>query len=113
MCSLGHRWGIDTAGRDIARDTNPQTSKDAARRITESGVRQSIKERVLEYVQDHPGKTRDEIAAGTGLERAQVWRRLSDLKNDGEIVYGAPRDGQSTIWLPDMSYPPEGQGALL
>lgn len=75
----------------LYRQTDPWTSVEAAREITVSGRRQSIQELCLEYIQHHPGETAGEIGDGTGLGHLKVWRRLSDLKNQGRIVMGEAR----------------------
>lgn len=68
-----------------ARSTDPETSHEAARRVTESGVRQGHAERVLAAVRAHPGMTSRELAGPTGLERHEVARRLADLANAGLV----------------------------
>ena len=86
------------------RNTDPITSREAAQAITASGRRQSIQNICLEYIHNHPGQTAGEIGDGTGLGHLKVWRRLSDLKNQGRIVMGEPRiwhgTRQSTWHIP-------------
>lgn len=85
-------------GADIARTSDAETSKAAAERLTRSGRRNSIKDKVYRAVLATPGLNRSEIAAKTGLREEQVWRRISDLKNDRLVRYGEPVDGQQTVW---------------
>ena len=67
------------------RNTDPTTSVEAAKNITDSGDRASLMMRCLCYVQDYPDQTAGEISAGLGLNSWQVSKRLSDLKNRGLI----------------------------
>lgn len=93
----------------IARNTDPWTSHAAAREITRSGRRQTIRERVLETVRQRPGLTAGEIGELVGVQDA--WKRVSELVRDGEAVYGAAREWrgnrQRTVW------PVREQGELL
>ena len=95
----------------IARTTDPDTSHEAAEILNESGVRTTLMEQCLEFVQRFPGHTSGEIGDRTGLGHDRVWRRLSDLKNRGMIVQGPPRQwhGRAQVtWLPV-----EEQGRLI
>ena len=93
-CGATRRGGVVTTPRQrtpaASRVSDPETSHEAERRVTSSGRRQTIAERVYTYVDEHPGQTRGEIADGLGLRQDQVWRRLSDLKSAGRLVPGIP-----------------------
>ena len=95
----------------IARPDDPWTSHTAGTAITDSGRRWSLAEICADCVSQHPGLTAGEIGEQTGLGHGRVWRRLSDLKNLGQIIQGAARPwhGRSQVtWWPVQS-----QGILL
>ena len=69
----------------VHRTGDPITSVLAETAITESGARGSIMRQVLWYVQDHPGQCAGEISEGLGFTSWQVSKRLSDLKNQGQL----------------------------
>lgn len=85
-------------GTDIARTTDPETSKAAAEAITVSGARLTQKQRVINAALEHPGAIRRELAGYTKMTEYQVSKRLSDVVTEGQLVYGDPRDGQQTVW---------------
>ena len=85
--------------KDIVRTTDPETSRIGARAITSSGKRSGHKQLIMGYVTAHPGGTRREIAAGINLTEYQVSKRISDLINDGSVVYGGAIGNQQTVWL--------------
>ena len=72
----------------IARDSDIGTSHEAASEITASGKRQTYMGMCLETVGRYPGLTAGHIGEVTGLGHGRVWRRLSDLKNQGKIYQG-------------------------
>ena len=76
---------------ELYRQTDPETSREAARAITSSGKSHSLQQQCLEYIREHPDETAGEIGDGTGLGHDKVWRRLSELKNNGYIVMGEPK----------------------
>ncbi len=104
-------WSGERPGYDIARSSDPETSKAAAERVTRSGARQSQKAIVLADVQAHPGTIYGEIAERTPLTEHQVGRRLSELVRDGSVVRGAARDGQQTNW-PVEAEPDDATGQV-
>ena len=73
----------------LARTTDPVTSHEAAQAI--NGRRASLKAQCLGCILASPGLTAGEIGEATGLGHQRVWRRISDLKNDGLIEPGPPR----------------------
>lgn len=87
----------------LHRQSDPQTSRDAATTIVKSGRRKSIADICFEAVKNHEGLTAGEIGEATGLGHMKVWRRLSDLKRQGRIEMGAPHPWngtqQATWWL--------------
>ena len=80
-----------------ARNIDPNTSHEAAAQII---GRKSKVQRIAEYVAMFPGLTTGQICAALSLEGG--WKRISDAKNQGLIVYGAPREyqgrNQRTCW---------------
>jgi len=81
----------------LARNTDPETSHKAAEKVKHSMRRQSIASKVYECLKESDGLNFHEIAKLTGLKDEQVWRRLSDLKNEGFIEQRGERDGCG-IW---------------
>lgn len=73
------------------RSTDPNSSQEAERRITESGARMSQAESILALVRSRPGKTCVELTEWTDLDRYQVQRRLSDLCAAGRVRKGKRR----------------------
>lgn len=75
--------------------SDPQTSKDAERDVTESGVRDKHMGMVLRLVADNPNSTTGELLQrqryDPPLTEYQVRRRLSDLKDSRAIVRGPAR----------------------
>ena len=74
------------------RSNNPQTSVQAEVAITTSGQRASLAQRCLWYIVDHPYSTVGEISDGLGLNSWQVSKRLSDLKNQGQIMQAGDKE---------------------
>jgi hypothetical protein len=89
----------------IARHTDPDTSKAAAKQITNSGVRGEQHRTVLAAVKAHPGKTSRELAAEADLDRYMVARRLPELEKLGVVKRAAERmctigKLSATTWKP-------------
>jgi hypothetical protein len=91
-----------TPPRTLARVKDPGTSKAAAYSAME--LRLQHNKRVLEALAEWPaGMTSEEAADWTGLEHAQVWRRMSELARAGKITRLAEtrknRSGRSAhVW---------------
>lgn len=85
------------------RNTDPITSHDAALAVTESGLRRTQAETLLEAVKAMPGGTVAEYARITPLDKHQITRRMADLHNKGEVYPEGERkiDGynQRTWWV--------------
>lgn len=75
----------------IARRSDPESSKAAAREITANGTRAAQKLAVLWALREHPGVTSLELANLKGLDRYTVSRRLPDLLADGLVRKGPMR----------------------
>lgn len=85
------------ADTPIARRRDPETSKLAARRVTQSGERASQQQRILNLVNQRPGHTSAEIAHFLGMDRHIPARRLSELERQGLLRRGGKRDCQQTL----------------
>ena len=96
---MGNLRQEDHGHRNLARVTDSETSHDAAKQLT---GRCTLVNRIVAFVEAHPGKVRGEIADGLNESQERVWRRVSDAVNQGKVLYGAPRlyDGrkQQTVW---------------
>lgn len=75
--------------REHAREDDVDTSKAAAASIENSAQRH--KEIVLTTLKVIGPLSSEQIASVTGLEHAQTWRRVSDLKNAGLIIDSGER----------------------
>jgi hypothetical protein len=85
----------------IARASDPSTSHEAAESITKSGQRQTLMAQLVALVTAYPGETGGFYGLVTGIDG--YWKRLSDAKNAGLIVQGAPRrwNGRNQVtWRP-------------
>ena len=67
------------------RNSDPATSQDAAKNITDSGVRQSQASVLVAFVRDSPGETSGTYRELTGFSDTQVSRRMSDLVKAGKV----------------------------
>lgn len=89
--------------RRASRVDDPHTSHEASEAITDSGKRATLAAQVLAFVRANPGLTGGEIGQYSGLGHDRVWRRLSDLKNKGEIQmvgYRAWQGRKQGTWYP-------------
>lgn len=76
----------------LARHSDPETSRIAARRLVESGALTRQQAEVLDAVRTCPGSTAVEIAQRAGIDRYTVSRRLPELQRKGQVRRGPPRD---------------------
>ena len=83
---------IQTTFNDVMTHCNdPAPAKEAARQMHKSGAARLHREMVLQAVRDYPGATAPEVGRVTGLGHIEAQRRLSDLKNSGEVLRGDGR----------------------
>lgn len=75
-----------------ARNTDPSTSFEAARKVERSGAADDQRAKCLEIVRLRPGLTAAEIADRTGLERHAPSRRLPELRRAGLVRDGEKRE---------------------
>lgn len=91
-----------------ARNTDPDTSHEAARDLVDSGAQAQQQAQVATAVRQHPGLTSRELAFSAGLDRHMVARRLPELESDRLVVHGAPRicsmsRKRCQTWLPVLA----------
>ena len=87
----------------VSHTHDPTSSKEAEKQITQSGRRQTDAKRVLATVRLSPGKTAREIGKKLWPEdkdkeerTGKARRRLSDLKNIGEVYHRTLTDQDGT-----------------
>jgi hypothetical protein len=73
----------------IARNTDPESSHLAAAEITGSGKRRAQQDQTIAAVRKYPGRTSQELANLTGLDRYMLARRLPECVTAGAIKKGA------------------------
>jgi hypothetical protein len=91
----------------LARRTDPQSSHEAARQMTLTGMGFKQREEVLDLVRRFPGHTSLELAAlpCATLDRYQIARRTAELAKTNQIRAGATRTDYATgrpsvTWYP-------------
>ncbi len=80
----------------IARNVDPGTSHLSAEYLTESGKRDAQKRLVLDAVINYPNMTSRELAEITGIDNEVFHKRLPDLRRDGWLWSGDPRECRIT-----------------
>ena len=73
----------------IARNTDPESSHLAALEITASGKREDQQHQTITAVRKYPGRTSQELAHLTGLDRYMLARRLPECVTAGAVKKGA------------------------
>ncbi len=108
--SRKRRAGYEEANEPhpLARTTDPATSHVAAR-VNRRG-RYSIRQQCLLQLRSHPGQTAGQVGESTGLGHQKVWRRLSELKNDGLVYAEGTRQWEGNAQ--DILYPTEAADAI-
>jgi hypothetical protein len=90
-----HRGRAGTLEYVPARASDPQSSWDAAAKLKASGELSRQQARALALVTDWP-QTAAELAAGDYRLEIMLRKRLPELREAGQVVNGAPRDGAQT-----------------
>lgn len=81
----------------IARSTDPRTSHEAAAHMEASGKRAALKARIHAWLLANPqGGDFGQIANALGLSESEVWRRLSDLEDEGRAFKDGVRTSEHT-----------------
>lgn len=75
----------------IAHTDDPSSSREAAAKAEQTGMRKRHADRVERLVAENPGETACELAAKSDLGEYQIRRRLTDLLQAGRIVRGPQR----------------------
>lgn len=94
--SMQEASGLAPALPAKARHTDPQSSHEAARKVTRSGQAQSDREAILAVLRSKNGLTAGEIARelGEGWTNVRVSRRTPEMEETGKVRRGAVRDCQ-------------------
>lgn len=71
-----------------ARNTDPDTSHAAATEITRSGARAYQQAQTIAAVRQWPGRTSQELAELSGLDRYMLARRLPECETAGAVKRG-------------------------
>jgi hypothetical protein len=82
--------------RAMARESDPDTSHEAAQHVTASGAAAHQRQRVLALVRAQPGLTSDELAVAAGMLRQVPARRLPELERLGLVRRGQVRPSRVT-----------------
>lgn len=79
------------AGPALARRTDPETSKIAARQVEASGRAGSHRHKIFTFIQHNNDRTAGEIADGIGMIMHKVAKRITELNTANLITPGTPR----------------------
>ena len=85
--------------KPAARTTDPASSHVAAEQVHNSGAAARQRERVIDLVYMHPGKTSKELAALSDLDRYQIARRLPEAEKAG-VVRREAKGRNECRWYP-------------
>lgn len=104
-CGLGPLFSPPI--RELVGRTDPPTSREAARKMTNSGAIGKAQQVALAWVKNNPGHTAPELGKMAALRygadkedmRQRIGRRLNELEKAGLIRREGVRDGCS-IWFP-------------
>lgn len=82
--------------KPAVKNTDPSSSHEAERNITQSGKRLTQTQQVAELVKTFSGLTASELLAHTHFDRSQLARRLPDARQQGLIYNGIIRKSAVT-----------------
>lgn len=71
-----------------AKNTDPDTSHDAARHVVRTGLAAVQQDQTVAAVRKYPGHTALEIATKLGIDRYMLGRRLSECEKAGRVLRG-------------------------
>lgn len=91
--------------KPLARRDDPESSKESAQRLVESGQLKGQKQAVYLALRRFPGSTSAELAKRADLTRHLTGRRLPDLERAGLVRRGDLRPcscgkGRAVTWWP-------------
>lgn len=89
--TLFENWVAPPPGHGLARRDDPDTSKEAADDLVESGRLARMERIALDLVAEYPGRTGSELDALSGLREGAVRKRLAKLREDGRLRNGEER----------------------
>lgn len=98
---------------EVAHTHGPETEREAAALVTNSGKRETHGRRILAAVRTCPGSTAGELGYYTGLGDVEARRRLYDLWRRGLVTRGTARKCSIQHTRQLTYYPIEKQGDLL
>ena len=90
----------------VSHSNDPESSKEGAKKVTGSGRRAAHVKLVLDVVRAFPGSTAGKIGEKTKLGHVRAQRRLSDLKNEGEVFVSGKKKykkNNQSRWYPTKS----------
>ena len=76
------------AAHSLARTTDPDSSKEAARDFVASGGLAASEQLAYQLIANYPGRTAKELEEIRGLERCTVTRRVNNLVKKGLVIRG-------------------------
>ncbi len=82
-------WALPKLPR--ARRSNPTSSHEAADFVERTGLAQQQAARALSAVRAYPGRTSQELATLSQLDRYELARRLPELRVAGQVRNGVKR----------------------
>ncbi len=83
----------------LARNTDPESSHEAADLLRESGELTRQEQLVADLVHRFPGRTGRELAAESGTDYHLIMRRVRDLERK-RAIHETKAKGESTRWWP-------------
>jgi len=81
----GINWWKCNSCRRFFQHRVQETSKEAYKQIKESGVEESQKVQVLNYLKENPDSCLREIGEGLHIEKSSISARLNALEAEGKV----------------------------
>lgn len=82
-----------------ARNSDPQTSHDAAKRVTRSGNATRHRQMILDALKGGEGLTVEQISQATGVHKSDLNKRTSELEHAGLIRRSGVHHGMLICWI--------------
>ncbi len=83
--SFAYRGPLIRVETPAARNTDPETSHEAAEHVTASGTRAQQQAQTIAAIRAFPGRTMQELAELTGYCRFMLGRRVSECETAGAV----------------------------